>query len=253
MTHPVILVPARLASSRFPEKLLHPLGGVPLLCVVARRLRQQVPDWPVVFAVDDPRLAKALDGEKVEVIMTRSDHVSGTDRLAEANRQVKADLVVNVQADEPLVSRDQLEALVAALTPEVVMSTLVTPFRCGEDFIDPNQVKCVRSKSGQALYFSRSPIPFPRDGMPSADDPFWQETPPWRHLGLYAYRGDFLQTFSSLPKGKLEETEKLEQLRVLENGYQIGVGVTDQPSVGIDHLSDVARYEAIVANRTEPL
>ena len=202
MAFPVIMVPARLASSRFPEKLLHHIDGVPLLVLVARRLRREMPDWRVVFAVDHPRLAAVLEGEEVEWVMTRPDHHSGTDRLAEANAIIGAATVVNVQADEPLVSRRQIEALVASLGEGQVMSTLVTPLRKAADFLDPNQVKCVRAKDGEALYFSRAPVPFPRDGMPGPEDSFWNLTPPWRHLGLYAYRGDFLPVFRELPNGR---------------------------------------------------
>lgn len=242
-----IIVPARLASTRFPRKLLHPIKGLPLLAHVARRLRNEVPDWPVWFAVDDDSLAKVAREEGFPAVMTDPGHHSGTDRLAEANRSIKAEVVLNVQADEPMVSGSQIELLHQILTTDHAMSTLVTPFHRPADFMDPNQVKCVCGNNGDALYFSRSPIPCVRDGMPSEGDRFWSESPPLRHLGLYGYRADFLEAFAKLPQGKLEMLEKLEQLRALENGYRIAVGQTSEVSIGIDTAEDAERFAATLS------
>ncbi|MCH8475040.1 MAG: 3-deoxy-manno-octulosonate cytidylyltransferase [Opitutales bacterium] len=240
-----IIVPARLASTRFPRKLLHLIQGVPLLAHVARRLKREASDWPVWFAVDDPSLEAVAHAEGFPVVMTDPAHQSGTDRLAEANQTVQAEVVLNIQADEPLVSGEQIQKLHDILTEEHAMSTLVTPFRRPSDFLDANQVKCVRGVTGDALYFSRSPIPSVRDGLPPEGDSFWQAQPPLRHLGLYGYRAEFLEAFTRLAPGRLEGLEKLEQLRALENGYRIAVAETSAPSVGIDTPEDAeafARY-----------
>jgi len=238
-----IIAPARLASTRFPEKLLHPIGGKSLILWVADRLREQVPDCERFFAIDDPRLADVLTDAGHQWVMTRKDHASGTDRLAEANRIIGADIVINVQADEPLVTKTQIQSLSQLLEGDADMATLATRFTTRKDFLNPNQVKVVKGGDDRALYFSRAPIPHNRDEFEVFDDQWVAETGIYRHLGLYAYRADFLETFCGLPEGKLESIEKLEQLRVLEAGYQIAVGITDEPSIGIDTEEDVRAFE----------
>ncbi|EDY82272.1 3-deoxy-D-manno-octulosonate cytidylyltransferase [Verrucomicrobiia bacterium DG1235] len=241
-----IVAPARLASTRFPEKLLHRIGGKPLILWVAERIRDEAPSIPVFFAVDDERLRDVVEGAGFRAIMTRTDHQSGTDRLAEANEQIGADVLINVQADEPMVAASQIEALAGFIEGGATMATLATPFRTRKDFLDPNQVKVTISEGGDALYFSRAPIPYYRDGFASFDDAWVAEAPTFRHLGLYAYRAEFLRTFCELPQGKLEAIEKLEQLRALENGYAIKVGLTEESSIGIDTAEDAAAFEALV-------
>lgn len=243
-----IIVPCRLESSRFPRKLLHQIRGVPLVLWVARRIQAESPEYPLWFAVDDPLLAAPLEAEGFRTIMTRGDHVSGTDRLAEANRTVGAECVVNVQADEPLVTAAQIRRLAELMAGDVAMATLATPFRRVVDFYDANQVKVVMRRDGRALYFSRSRMPFPRDlGLTIEDD--WVAAHPCRkHLGLYAYRADLLAQFASLPVGELEQIERLEQLRVLENGYDIAVGLTDDPGLGVDTPADAAKFEAALGS-----
>lgn len=244
MPETAIIVPCRLESSRFPRKLLHEIKGVPLVLWVARRIREQTPEFPLWFAVDDPLLAAPLEAEGFSALLTRADHASGTDRLAEANETVQADQIINVQADEPLVSAAQIRSLATLIGGDVAMATLATPFKRVVDFYDANQVKVVLRRDGRALYFSRSRMPFPRDlGLTIEDD--WVESHPCRkHLGLYAYKADLLTKFATLPAGELEQIEKLEQLRVLENGYDIAVGLTDEPSIGIDTAADAAKFEA---------
>lgn len=242
-----IVAPARLASTRFPEKLLHPIMGKPLILWVAERIREQAPEIPAYFAVDDERLFRVVKDAGFEAIMTRNDHQSGTDRLAEANEKIGADVVINVQADEPLVAASQIQALVKFMEEGATMATLATPFRSRKDFLDPNQVKVVMGGNGDALYFSRAPIPYNRDGFESFDDAWVDAAPTYRHLGLYAYRAEFLKAFCALPAGKLETIEKLEQLRALENGYDIKVGLTDEPSIGIDTAEDAAAFAAFLA------
>lgn len=246
MPETAIIVPCRLESSRFPRKLLHKIKGEPLILWVARRIREQAPEFPLWFAVDDPALVAPLSSDGFKTLMTRPDHRSGTDRLAEANETVKADRVINVQADEPLVTASQIRSLANLLSDDVPMATLATPFKRVRDFYDANQVKVVMRRDGRALYFSRSRMPFPRDlGLTIMDD--WVEANPCRrHLGLYAYQADLLARFASLPPGELEQIEKLEQLRVLENGYDIAVGLTDEPSIGIDTTQDAAEFESLL-------
>lgn len=244
MPETAIIVPCRLESSRFPRKLLHEIKRVPLVLWVARRIQEQAPEFPLWFAVDDDSLAAPLAAEGFKILMTRPDHQSGTDRLAEANGQVGADRVINVQADEPLVTRQQIHLLAELIAGDVAMATLATPFKRVVDFYDANQVKVVMRQDGRALYFSRSRMPFPRDlGLTIEDD--WVEANPCRrHLGLYAYKADLLEKFATLPAGQLEQIEKLEQLRVLENGYDIAVGLTDEPSIGIDTAQDAEKFAA---------
>ncbi len=245
-----IIAPARLASTRFPEKLLHPIGGKPLVLWVAERARAQAPGVPLFFAVDDERLRRVVEEAGFAAIMTSVAHQSGTDRLAEANRQIGADIVINVQADEPLVTGGQIAALRDFVEGGAEMATLATPFRRRSDFLDPNQVKVTVSDAGDALYFSRAPIPYYRDGFASFDDAWVAASPTYRHLGLYAYRAEFLERFCALPPGRLESIEKLEQLRALENGHRIKVGFTEETSIGVDTAEDAARFEALVARQS---
>lgn len=175
--------------------------------------------------------------------MTDAGHVSGTDRIAEANRKVRASFVLNVQADEPLVSAAQLHALARLIQGDCPMATLCTPFKRVVDFYNSNQVKVVMSNAGRALYFSRSRMPYSRDLGLTVDDAWVASNPCYKHLGLYAYRADFLEKFVAMPPGRLEQIEKLEQLRVLENGYPIAIDVTEDPSLGVDTPEDAARFE----------
>jgi len=239
-----IIVPCRLESTRFPRKLLHPVRGTPLVLWVARRIAAEAPEFPLWFAVDDELLAAPLREAGFQVVMTRADHASGTDRLAEANRAVGAAKVINVQADEPLVTGEQIRTLARLLDGPVAMATLATPFKRVVDFYNTNQVKVVMRRDGRALYFSRSRMPFPRDlGLTIEDD--WVAANPCRkHLGLYAYQAELLEKFATLPLGELEQIEKLEQLRVLENGYDIAVGLTDDPGLGVDTPADAEKFEA---------
>ena len=243
-TSPAIIVPARLASTRFPRKLLHPVRGKPLILWTAERIHAEAPEFPLWFAVDDAALAECLEGAGFRVVRTRTDHTSGTDRLAEANREIRAPVVINVQGDEPLVSGRQIRALAEGLEEGAEVATLANRFSRPADFHNPNQVKVVRAASGDALYFSRSPIPYPRDAGGQADADFLERNGCFRHLGLYAYRAEFLDLFTELSPGVLEGVEKLEQLRALEHGYRIRVALTDEGTVGIDAPEDVAAFEA---------
>jgi 3-deoxy-manno-octulosonate cytidylyltransferase (CMP-KDO synthetase) len=238
-----IIVPCRLESTRFPRKLLHLIHGKPLLLWVAERIAAQAPEFPLYFAVDHEMLRATVEARGFNAIMTSPAHASGTDRLAEANRQVKAELVINVQADEPLVTGAQIRELGRLAAGAAPMATLATPFRNAADFHNPNQVKVVVRRDGRALTFTRSPVPYARDGAGAVDDAWVAAHPCYRHLGLYAYGADLLARFASLPPGRYEQIEKLEQLRVLENGYDIMVGLTEDPTIGVDTPEDAVRFE----------
>lgn len=240
-----IIVPARLASTRFPRKLLHPVRGVPLILHTARRIRSIAPQFPLYFAVAEEELADTLKDAGFESVMTDPNLPSGTDRLAQANAQIGAKLVINVQADEPLVAQSHIAALASLIgSGKCDMATLGTPFKSVEDFRDPNRVKVVRAKDGTALYFSRAPIPFSRDSKGAVDADWLAAQPVLLHLGMYAYTADFLARFPTLPQGTLESIEKLEQLRAMEFGYRIAVDCTLETTVGIDCPEDLPLLEA---------
>jgi 3-deoxy-manno-octulosonate cytidylyltransferase (CMP-KDO synthetase) len=238
-----IIVPCRLESSRFPHKLLHIIRGQPLVLWVATRIAAQAPGLPLFFAVDDERLRAPLAACGFQTIMTSPAHASGTDRLAEANGTVQAECVINVQADEPLVTGAQIHALEQLVSGDAPMATLATPFKRAADFTNPNQVKVVFGRDGRALFFSRSPLPFAREHGGHVDDAWVAAHPCYKHLGLYAYHSQLLEKIPSLPPGRYEQIEKLEQLRVLEAGYDIRVGLTDDPSIGVDTLEDAVKFE----------
>ncbi|MBL9187602.1 MAG: 3-deoxy-manno-octulosonate cytidylyltransferase [Opitutaceae bacterium] len=238
-----IVVPCRLESTRFPRKLLHPIRGKPLLLWVAERIAREAPEFPLHFAVDHELLREVVAGAGFRAIMTSEAHQSGTDRIAEANLTIGADYVINVQADEPLVTGAQLRELARLITGPVPMATLATPFRRVVDFYNPNQVKVVLRRDGRALYFSRSRLPFSRDLGLTIDDAWVATNPCLKHLGLYAYHADLLEKFAALPPGRYEQIEKLEQLRVLENGFDILVGTTDDPGIGVDTPADAVKFE----------
>jgi 3-deoxy-manno-octulosonate cytidylyltransferase (CMP-KDO synthetase) len=252
-----IIVPCRLESTRFPRKLLHPIKGKPLVLWVAERITAQAPDYPLWFAVDHELLGECLEGAGFRAIMTDAGHQSGTDRLAEANRTVRASYVLNVQADEPLVTGAQLQALARLIQGDCPVATLCTPFRRIVDFYNTNQVKVVMSSSSakasedrqterRALYFSRSRMPYSRDLGLTIDDAWVASNPCFKHLGLYAYKADFLEKFVRMPPGRLEQIEKLEQLRVLENGYPIAIDVTEDPTIGVDTPEDAKKFEQLL-------
>jgi 3-deoxy-manno-octulosonate cytidylyltransferase (CMP-KDO synthetase) len=243
MAKAAIIVPCRLESTRFPRKLLHNIKGRPLVLWVAERIAKEAPQFPLWFAVDDELLRAPLEAAGFQTLLTNPQHQSGTDRIAEANRTVRADYVINVQADEPLVSAAQLATLAKLIGGSVPMATLATPFTRIVDFYNPNQVKVVMRQDGRALYFSRSRLPFSRDLGLTIDDAWLAANACYKHLGLYAYHADLLEKFAKLPPGRLEQIERLEQLRVLENGYDILVGLTSDPTIGVDTPDDAVKFE----------
>lgn len=244
MPKTAIIVPCRLESTRFPRKLLHLIKGRPLVLWVADRISREAPEYSLHFAVDHELLRECVTSAGYQAIMTDASHQSGTDRIAEANRTVRAEQVINVQADEPLVTGGQLRALAGLLENGATMATLVTPFKRVVDFYNPNQVKVVMRGDGRALYFSRSRMPFSREFGLTIDDAWVQANPCYKHLGLYAYRAELLEKFAKLPPGRYEQIEKLEQLRVLESGYDIACAVTEDPSIGVDTAEDAEKFAA---------
>lgn len=238
-----IIVPARLASQRFPRKLLHPIQGKPLILWTAERIQAVASDVPLYFAVGDEELSAVLGSAGFEAIMTDPNLPSGTDRLAVANEQVRAEIVVNVQADEPLISAVHIGQLIELMQGGADMATLAVPFTNIEDFADPNKVKVVSGEQGRALYFTRGEAPFNRDTAGKVDSAWLQTAPVHWHMGLYAYTGAFLKEFRCLKPGTLEQIEKLEQLRAMENGYTIQVGITNDRTVGIDVPEDIAAFK----------
>ena len=231
---PTIIVPARLASSRFPRKLLADAGGMPLILRTAHRLAEQVPEYELIFAVDGKELSEPLERQGFSFILTDPDLSSGTDRIASANQILQRKKVLNVQADEPMVTRNHILSLTKGLKKDGAdISTLATPFDNLEAFKDPNQVKVVLDAEGFALFFSRSPIPYDRE----TEGDFHQTA--FKHLGMYGYGQKFLEEFIDLPNGALENLEKLEQLRALENGRRISVEIVEEGTIGVDTEHDL--------------
>lgn len=234
------VIPARYASSRFPGKALAPLAGKPLIQHVYERAARARYLSHLVIATDDERIAAAARAFGAPVCMTRADHPSGTDRTAEVASADPAEIVVNVQGDEPLIDPDAIDAAILGLleAPEVSMGTLKKLIHDPSELANPNVVKVVTDRFGNAIYFSRARIPYVRSGV--------EEAPCYKHIGLYVYRRDFLLAYPQLPVGPLERAEKLEQLRALENGYRIRVVETDYESRGVDTPEDLQAVEKLL-------
>jgi 3-deoxy-manno-octulosonate cytidylyltransferase (CMP-KDO synthetase) len=230
------VIPARFASTRFPGKPLADLLGKPMVQWVYERTARSGQIDRVIVATDDERIYQAVRGFGGEVQMTRADHPTGTDRLAEVAAQIDTDLVVNVQGDEPLIVPRMIDQAVLPLkkNPGIPMGTLKTPIRSMEEYRNPNVVKVVVDSRDFALYFSRAAIPHARDGEQG-----FHISPPFKHVGLYVYRKDFLLTYAKLPPTPLELLENLEQLRALEHGFRIKVTKTDFLSQGVDTPDDL--------------
>jgi len=241
----VAIIPARYHSNRFPGKPLAPICGKPMILHVAQRAAQASGLDAVVVATDDERIARTVEDAGVTAVMTRPDHVSGTDRLAEAAALLGLgddDIVVNIQGDQPLFPPQVIGELTAPMLADAAlpMATLIYRIVRPEEIDDPNHVKTVFDHRGNALYFSRAPIPFQRSPEESGTPTYY------KHLGFYAYRKHFLATFVSLPEGAWERFEKLEQLRALEYGYPIRVVETGYDSIEVDRPEDVARVEQVL-------
>ena len=240
----VVIIPARLASTRLPNKPLADLGGKPMVVRVAERAWLSGAER-IIVATDHDDIAVACIAHGVEVRMTRSDHPSGTDRIAEVARALDLApdaVVVNLQGDEPLIDPALLAATAACISATAPMATGAHPIVDAADAFNPNVVKVVLDKHGRALYFSRATIPWDRDGFALSREVLPHGCQPLRHIGLYAYSNAFLQTYPGLEASPLEAIEALEQLRVLWHGYPIAVHVTDSaPAAGVDTPEDLER------------
>ncbi|MBE6427452.1 MAG: 3-deoxy-manno-octulosonate cytidylyltransferase [Planctomycetaceae bacterium] len=246
-----VVIPARLASTRLPGKVLLRETGKTLIQHVWEGAKQSKLAHGVTIAADDEKIIQAVKAFGGHAVLTSKDIACGTDRIAVvAQGMPDVDIFVNVQGDEPEILGDVVDTVAALLmnNPNAVMATLAAPIRSMEKAHDPSCVKVVFDSKGKALYFSRSLIPYPRDGV--KEENLFNDPPIfWQHLGIYAYRRDFLLSLSSLPRTKLEKLESLEQLRVLENGFDILVGTVPRASIGIDTPDDYEEFVKKWKNR----
>lgn len=245
----VAIIPARFDSKRFPGKVIELLAGKPLIVHTYERTIQASCVERAFVATDDQRVVDALNGYDIETIMTGTDHESGTDRIAEAVQNMDVDIIVNVQGDEPLVDPSTIDQAVQALIdhPEAAIATAKHSIHRWEDINDPNVVKVVTDSQDRALFFSRCPIPYIRG---KSQDEIGEKTY-WQHVGLYVYRKGFLVQFPQLDVTPLENLEKLEQLRALENGYSIVVVETQHKSIGVDTPEDLERVRVLIESQLD--
>lgn len=250
----IAVIPARAASTRLPDKPLLDIAGKPMVVRTAEQAALSGASR-VVVATDDARIQLAVQQHGFEALLTRADHATGTDRLAEVAGQLALEpnaIVVNVQGDEPLIDPELINqvAQLLAMQPDAAIATCATPIRDAGSLFNPNIVKVVCTQAQRALYFSRAPVPWARDALADGGRHLAPGIPALHHIGLYAYRVEFLKQFSSMPAGPLETYESLEQLRALENGYSIAVHVTiAHPAAGVDTAEDLARVRQAFINR----
>ncbi len=244
----IVVIPARHDSVRFPGKPLAEIAGRSMIARVYERAKKAERVARVIVATDDERILKAVKEFGGEAMMTRRDHSSGTDRVAEVAAHVPAAIYVNVQGDEPLIDPAAIDAIVGAMQEDetIQIATPSTIIKVANEIMDPNVVKVVADFDGNALYFSRAPIPWVRDRGASV------AARHSKHIGLYACRREALLDFATFPPGELERIEQLEQLRWLENGYRIRVVEVEYEAVSVDVPGDVARVEKILRERGEP-
>ncbi|QBB70455.1 3-deoxy-manno-octulosonate cytidylyltransferase [Pseudolysobacter antarcticus] len=246
----IVAIPARYASTRLPGKPLRQIADAPMIVHVARRALAAGAS-SVIVATDDVRIAAELRDHDVQVCMTRADHASGSDRLAECAEQLgwsDDTIVVNLQGDEPLAPVSGIRAVAEALaTSDAPMATLASPITSAHEMFDPNCVKVVCDANGYALYFSRAPLPYARDAFALKRDVLPSTVPFLRHIGIYAYRAGFLRRFAALRPTPLEQAEALEQLRALEHGERIQVRIAPEPfPAGVDTEEDLARVRRLL-------
>ncbi len=237
----IAMIPARYGASRFPAKLLQDLAGKPVIVRTLEAVQRTGLFSEIYVVTDDDRIEEAVRAAGGAVLRSKKEHPSGSDRLAEASADLDVEVIVNVQGDEPFTERETLQKLLdifaADKAGEVAVASLMAPLTDPEEIANPNNVKVVVNKAGDALYFSRAVIPYPRDGQVAITY--------YKHLGIYAYRKEALQAFTQLAPSPLERTEKLEQLRYLENGYTIRLAITDKATIGIDTPEDLERARAV--------
>lgn len=250
----IVVIPARYASSRLPGKPLADIGGKPMVVRVAEQAAKSGAS-EVVIATDHPAIAQAVRDSGYDVVMTRRDHATGTDRIAEVISQRKypsRGIVVNVQGDEPLIAPSLIRSVAENLSQhrEAAIATACHPIRDSAELSNPNVVKVVLDHAGLALYFSRAPIPYARDAFTQGIDAIPKGLPVYRHLGIYAYRASFLLAFKRLKPAAIERFEALEQLRALAHGYRISVAIArNAPHAGIDTPEDLTRVQRLVTAR----
>ncbi|MDR1907105.1 MAG: 3-deoxy-manno-octulosonate cytidylyltransferase [Puniceicoccales bacterium] len=245
-----IMVPARLQSSRFPQKILQNLGGVPILRRVLERVTKLQHVDETIALVDDESVLQLVSQWGFHGILTSKDCTSGTERIVSVADQLQGDFILNVQGDEPFIALDLLNKIIATAkssTSDVL--TAIYPIHLSEILFNPNRVKVVVDKNDRAIYFSRNPIPFLRDVLDREQWPTYHQF--WGHVGVYGYRKKVLTQYPSLEEGKLERAERLEQLRLLENGISIQCIRTQEPGVGIDTPEDLVRAEALLETHSE--
>jgi 3-deoxy-manno-octulosonate cytidylyltransferase (CMP-KDO synthetase) len=250
-----VLIPARLASSRLPNKPLADIGGVPMVVRVAQRVRSGIAsDIRIVVAADHTSICQACNDHGVEVVLTRDDHASGSDRLAQACDLLNLahdDIVVNVQGDEPLIDPSLVQSVADLLISHAgaEMGTAAYPITDVAEFTNPNVVKVVLDKAHMALYFSRAPIAWWRDGFANGITAL-PTMAPLRHIGIYSYRVGFLRLFPTLAQAPIETTESLEQLRAMWHGYRVAVHITDYaPGPGVDTPADLERVRQLIEGK----
>lgn len=252
----IALIPARMGSTRFPGKPLAEILGKPMIQRVYEQAKKARRISEVIVATDDKRILKVVQGFGGNAVMTSGNHSTGTDRIAEAAAKMDCDIVVNVQGDEPLIPPENIDLVVQPLLdePQTRVSTLMMSCASVEDILDPNNTKVVSSQNGEALYFSRSPIPFFRqetnkEEQGSKSKEKTAKISNWHiHIGIYAYTKNFLLQFAQLPESPLEKIEKLEQLRILQKGIPIKIVRTDKKSIGVDHPDVIKKVEDILRN-----
>jgi len=243
--HVVIVIPARYGATRLPGKPLVSLAGQPMIQRVYERAKLAARAHRVIVATDDERILKAVESFGGDARMTRPDHRTGTERVAEVAAQEKGDVFVNVQGDEPLLDPAAVDAAIDALLeePAASIATVATPIKTPADIMDPNVVKTVLDFDNNGLYFSRAPIPWVRDTASKI------QVRHLKHLGLYVFQRDALLEYPTLPQGELERIEQLEQLRWLENGWKIRVAEVEHDAVSVDVPEDVARVEKLLQQK----
>ncbi|MDO4641100.1 MAG: 3-deoxy-manno-octulosonate cytidylyltransferase [Neisseria sp.] len=252
MTEFIVIIPARLASSRLPNKALADIHGKPMVVRVAEQAKKSAAQR-IIVATDHADIEAACQAHGIETVMTAPGHQSGSARLAEAASKLNLPqhlIVVNVQGDEPLIAPELINRTAEVLVENnAQMATAAHPIHSFDEFTNPNVVKVVLDKNHNALYFSRAPIPFPRDSMAENTRTLPQEAP-MRHIGIYAYRTGFLQRYAEMAETELEHTESLEQLRVLWHGHQIAVEVTlEAPAAGVDTQEDLDRVRQLFTEK----
>ena len=231
------MIPARYGATRFPAKLMQDLCGKPVIVHTYQRVADTNLFDQVYVVTDDDHIENAIREVGGKVIRSQKEHNSGSDRLAEASKDLEVDIIVNVQGDEPFTDKENLQKVIDIFANDpqknIAVASLMERITHPDDIANPNNVKVVVNKFNEALYFSRSVIPFPRDTN--------TKVPYYKHIGIYAYRKDALQQFTQLPPSLLEETEKLEQLRYLENGFKIRLALTEISTIGIDTPEDLEK------------